>query len=103
MANLIKKKDEEIEELRTKTFPYNLKPGEKLISVTFILEKNKIYCSIICKNNDIFANVENLFYEVHQEYRKEENNYYCNNKKINRFLSLEENNIGDHDIIYLIK
>lgn len=103
LANLVKKKDEEIEELRTKTFPYNLKPGEKLMSVTFISEENKTYCSIICKKNDIFVYVENRFYEVHQEYRKEENNYYCNNNKINRFLSLEKNNIGDHDIIYLIK
>ena len=101
LVNVIKKKEEEIKDLK-KIIPFDIKQGEKLISITFISEEKKLYCSIICKNNDIFAKVENCFYEVHPEYRLEENNFTFNNIKIKRFQTLEENNIQDHDYIYLI-
>ena len=101
LVNVIKKKEEEIKDLK-KIIPFDIKQGEKLISITFISEEKKLYCSIIYKNNDIFAKVENCFYEVHPEYRLEENNFTFNNIKIKRFQTLEENNIQDHDYIYLI-
>ena len=101
LVNVIKKKEEEIKDLK-KIIPFDIKQGEKLISITFISEEKQLYCSIICKNNDIFAKVENCFYKVHPEYRLEENNFTFNNIKIKRFQTLEENNIQDHDYIYLI-
>ena len=98
----IKEKENEIKELKL-AFPFELKKDEKLISVIFISLDQKIHYSLICKNKDKFNILENLLYEKFPEYQESENYFMANGKKINRFKTLEENKIGNSDLIHLFK
>lgn len=100
LVNQISQKDEEIKELRT-NITFNLKKGEKLISVIFISVDQKIHYSIICKNTDIFTNVENKLYDEYPEYRETENYFMVSGQKVNKYKSLEENKIVNSSIINL--
>ena len=70
------------------------------VNFTTIDSKIKNY-SIICKNTDIFNNIEKKLYEDYKEYYDTENYFTVNEKKINRFKNLEENNIHNNDVIIL--
>ena len=64
IINLVKQlneKEEEIKELKS-CIPFEVKKGEKLITLNFISIDQKIHCSFICKNNDNFSRLENLLY-----------------------------------------
>jgi len=95
-----KKKEEEIQSLKS-TFPFEIKQGEKLISIIFISVDQKIHHSYICKNTDIFINLEKSLYDTYPEYRESENYFLLRGLKINKYKSLESNNIKDSDIITL--
>ena len=96
----LREKEEEIKELKS-TMQFNLKPGEKLISVIFVSVDQKIHYSLICKNTDIFSTVENLLYKEFPEYKETENYFILNGVKINKYKSLEENKIKNNSIITL--
>ena len=96
----LKKKEEEIQSLKS-TFPFEIKQGEKLISIIFISVDQKIHHSYICKNTDIFINLEKSLYDTYPEYRESENYFLLRGLKINKYKSLESNNIKDSDIITL--
>ena len=98
LVNQINQKDEEIKDLRA-NMPFNLKQGEKLISVIFISVDQKIHYSIICKNTDIFKKLEKKFYEKYPEYKNTKNDFIVNGKKINKTKNLDENKIKNSDII----
>ena len=100
LVNQINQKDEEIKDLRA-NMPFNLKQGEKLISVIFISVDQKIHYSIICKNTDIFTNVENKLYDEYPEYRETENYFMVSGQKVNKYKSLKENKIVNSSIINL--
>ena len=97
------KKDKEIEELKSKLnrFPFQLLKDEKLMSIIITSIDQKIHCSIICKNTDIFYSIETKLYQMYHEYSENENFFTVNGKKINRHKSLDYNNIKDNDIIIL--
>ena len=57
--------------------------------------------SIICKNTDIFNNIEKKFYEDYNEYYNTENYFTVNGNRINKYKSLDENQINNNDIIVL--
>ena len=104
LYKIIVEKDNEIKELKLKLsrYPMELKEGEKLMTVNFITIDSKIKnYSIICKNTDIFNNIEKKLYEDYKEYYDTENYFTVNEKKINRFKNLEENNIHNNDVIIL--
>ena len=61
-----------------------------------------IISSFICKNTDIFKNLENEFYKKHSEYKDLDNNFFSNGRKINKNRSLDENKIKNNDIITII-
>ena len=98
----LKMKEKEIKELKS-IIPYNLKNGENLMSVIFYSEDKKIHYSFICKNTDKFNIIEEKLYEIYPEYRETENFFMINEKKINRFKTMDENNIKFSDIIILNK
>ena len=100
LVNQINQKDEEIKDLRV-NMPFNLKQGEKLRSVIFISMDQKIHYSIICKNTDIFTNVENKLYDEYPEYRETENYFMVSGQKVNKYKSLKENKIVNSSIINL--
>ena len=72
-----------------------------LISIIFQSLDKKVHCSIICKETDLFINVEASLYKKYPEYRDSEQYFIVNGKKINKFKTLNENGIKDNDIILL--
>ena len=100
----ILEKDKEIKELRQKLsrYPFELNEGEKIMTVNFqsLDQKLKSY-SVVCKNTDIFNNIEKKFYEDYNEYYNTENNFTVNGNRIHKLNSLDENKINNNDIIIL--
>lgn len=72
-----------------------------LISVIFQSLDKKVHSSIICKETDLFVNVEASLYKKFPEYLQSEQYFIVNGKKINKFKTLNENGIKDNDIILL--
>ena len=100
----ILEKDKEIKELRIKLsrFPFELKEGEKLMTVNFISADQKVqHYSLICKNTDTFNVLEKKLYEDYKEFYETENYFTFNGNKIHKLKSLDENNIRNNDIIML--
>ena len=91
---------DEINELKIKR-PIEILPGEKLISVIF--QTSDFLRSIICKDSDTFAKVENLLYQKYPEYKETEQYFIVNGQKVNRFKTLKENKIKDSDVILMQK
>ena len=86
-------------ELKISQFPFEISPGEKIMSIIFISSGQNIIFSLICKNTDIFNFVENKFYEKYTEYKEFDNYFISNGKEINKNESLDENKINNNDII----
>jgi len=100
----IREKEKEIKEIKS-NLPFDISKGEKLMSVIFVSDDQKIHYSIICKNTDKFNRLENILYNVeeYKSYLQSENYFLLNGKKINKYLTLEENGIKNSDIITLMK
>ena len=71
------------------------------MSIIFTSIDEKIHCSFICKNTDIFSTVETKLYKIYHEYSENENFFTVNGKKINKNKDLDYNKIKDNDIIIL--
>ena len=99
----IMEKDKEIKELKLKLsrYPFELMEGEKIMAIILTSVDQKIHYSIICKNKEKFNIIENKFYEAYPDYIETENFFTLNGKKINKYKTLEENNIKNNDIILL--
>ena len=97
-------KDKEINELKNKLsrYPFELKEGEKMMTVNFLSSDKKIQnYSIICKNTDVFYNFEKRLYDEYKAFFKKNNIFTVNGLKINKLKSLEENKIKNNDVIVL--
>ena len=79
----------------------NLLPGEKLMSVIIWSNNQEVHTSVICKNTDLFVNVELKVYEQYPKYKETENFFTVNGIKINKYKNLDENKIKDNAIILL--
>ena len=92
-----------IEELKSKLarYPFELLPGEKMMSVIFNSTKQDINYSVICKNTDLFVNIELKLYKEYPQYKENENFFTVGGNKINKYINLEQNKIKDNDIILL--
>ena len=84
-------------------FPFELLENEKLMTIIIISGDQKVHYSIICKNTQKFTEIEHKLYQRYNEYLESENYFLANGKKINKYKSLEENNIKNSDIITLYK
>ena len=103
----IDKVNELLEEIRIKdkiisSYPVQLLEGEKLLSIIFVSIDKKINYSVICKNTSKFNEIENILYDAYPEYVEKENYFVVNGKDINKYESLEFNNIQNNDIITLM-
>ena len=96
----LRNKEKEIQSLKS-AFPFEIKQGEKLMSIIFISVDQKIHHSFICKNTDMFINIEKSLYDIYPEYKESENYFLLRGSKINKYKSLESNNIQNSDIITL--
>ena len=76
-------------------------PEEKLISIKFISVYQDINFSIVTKNTTLFSDLEKILYKKYQQYKQFENFFLANGQKINRHLTLIENNINNNSIITL--
>ena len=84
------------------TNPNNeLLPGEKWMSVDILSVNQKVHTSVICKNTDLFINVELKVYEQYPKYKEVENYFTVNGIKINKYKSMDENKIKNNDKILL--
>ena len=82
-------------------FSFELPDRDKLISIIFTSSDNKILHSVICKNTDIFYNLELKLYQKYKEYSKFENYFTVNGRRVNKTKNLKFNKIKDNDIIIL--
>ena len=110
LQQLIDSKNEELDKLKLKLnnilssnkILNNIKSGEKIFSINFVsIDENIISYSLICKNTDIFSNLESKLYEDYPEYKDKEIYFMNRGNKINRDRSLDENNIKENDILIL--
>ena len=80
-------------------------PEEKLVKIKFQAMNQEIDqdYSIIAKNTDPFTKIENMLYEQYPSYKesKEENCFLGNGVKIQKNLTIKENEIKDDDILIL--
>ena len=79
--------------------PIEIKKGEKMMNVIFISIDENIYYSIICKNTDIFSNIEDKFYDRYPEYKNAQSEFFVNGNKIDRLKNIDDNKIKNTDII----
>ena len=96
--------EKEIKELKLKLsrYPLLLNEGDKLMSIIFTTGNRGIYHSVICKNNELFSNVENRLYEEgFPEYKETKNFFTFKGLKVNKDETLEENKIKNSDVIIL--
>ena len=99
--SLMDKKEKETSAIKS-NLPFDLKDGEKLMCVIFqCTDDQTVHCPIICKDKQIFNNLENMLYEKFPKYKETENVFISNSKKINKLKTLEENNIKDGQIIMM--
>ena len=92
-----------IDDLKEKLsrYPFELKKDEKMISVIFTSDDQKIHFSVICKNTEKFIRLEEKLYNDYPEYSETNNYFVVNGNRIQKFKTLEENNIRNSDIIIL--
>ena len=98
-----KELDNEINNLKEQLsrYPLELLRGEKLISVIFTSSDQNMYYSIICKNSQIFIELEQKLYNYYPEYSGTYNYFIVNGNRVNKYKSLDENKIRNNDIIIL--
>ena len=89
---------DEIKKIKS-TIPFDILPGEKIMSIIFQSDDEKILYSILCKNSDKFIRLKNIIYDKYPQYKEYENYFLFNEKKINENKTLEENKIKDGSII----
>ena len=79
--------------------PLQIKSEEKMMSIIFISIDEDIHYSIICKNTDIFSNIEKIFYDKYPEYKNIQGEFFINGNKIDRLKNINDNKIKNSDII----
>ena len=80
-----------------------MRPGEKVIAITFQTIDQKVNKCFACKNTDIFVDLEKEIYDEYYEYKDIETYSICNGRKVYRFKTLEENGIKNCDKIFIHK
>ena len=80
---------------------YFLSPGENLISIKFISCDQNINFSTFAKPSDDFTKIEKILYNNYPKYKKYENYFLVNGRRINKYNTIEENGIKNNDIITL--
>ena len=91
---------DEKEQLKSGYNGIELNSGEEIISIVFTSEDDGFQDSFICKNTDIFTDIEDKFYTERQPHLKDSKNIFkVNDKIIDKSKTMKENNIGDSSTI----
>ena len=100
---LIKAKEDLIKDLNEKLnrFPFILEKNEKLMSVIFSSDNQKVNYSIVCKNTDTIHNLEAKLYQEYPNLCESENYFLCKGQIISKFKTFEEYKIKNGDTILL--
>ena len=95
--------NKKIKDLESKLsrYPFELLEGENLISVIFYSMNQHVHTSILCKNTDLFVNIELKFYEEYPEYKGKNYYFTVNGRQINKYQTLKENGIKNSNVILL--
>ena len=91
---------DEIKKIRS-IIPFDIIPGEKIMSIIFKSDDQNILISMLCKNTHKFSRLKEIIFDKYPEYKEYENNFLFNGKKINENETLEKNKIEDGSIITL--
>ena len=99
LVNLYKKNSD----LKTKLsrFPFELEENENIIIVIFQSNEDQKTYPIICKNTEIFSEIEIRLKNKFTSLKEQENYYLHNGKKINKYKNLEDNKISDCNTIVI--
>ena len=79
------------------------KDTKDIITLRFKSGDQKINCSVICKNTDIFNSVANKIFEKNQVFKEYGNIFLCNDIQVNEYKSIKENNLRDGNMIIIDK
>ena len=79
--------------------PFEILPGEKIMSIIFKSDDENILYSVLCKNSDKFTRLKSIVYDKYPEFKENENYFLFNGEKINELKTLDENKIKDGSII----
>ena len=77
------------------------KQKEELMTVIFTTFDKKFHYALICKHTDEFHMVEKELYKIYPEYIETENYFTARGNKINKYKTMDENNIKFSEIIIL--
>ena len=112
LKNEIMLKDKEIENYKKQNNSINKKQSlftllnveDKIFSVIFKTEgkEEDLHYKMSYRNSDLFVRLEEKLYNAYPKYKNYEAFFLVNNRKILRFKTMEENNIKDNDIIFII-
>ena len=74
-----------------------------IMVINFVTGDSKISnCGIECLPDETFAEVEEKLYQIYDEYRNTNSNYFiCGGRTILRFKKIRENKIKNGDVIQL--
>ena len=96
----LQEKNKNLDE-KLKRFPFILGKAERLMSIVFISKDEKVCMPIICKNTDKIKDLEKYFYDKFPEYSNLENEFLSNGKYVDKYQTLENNNIKNSQIIII--
>ena len=97
----LKLKDNEIIKLKEKLNKSSLVFSNENFILNIISFDENINYSILCKKTDTITTIEEKLYDKYPEYRDCNNYFKFKNRKINKFKSLEKNNIKEGNTITL--
>ena len=95
-------KDKELKDIKS-ALPFDLKKGEKIMTIIFSSIDQNINYALICKNTDTINNIEQKLFKEFPECQEENYYYMANGEKINRYKTLEELKIKNSAIITMNK
>ena len=78
-----------------------MEEGEKILSVIFTSDSQKINYSMVCKNTDSICNLEGELYKAFPELAQTNNYFSCKGTVVNRFTKFEELKFKNGDIIVI--
>ena len=107
LKNQLNNKQNEIDELKQKLKKNSIADNKismnDIMVLNFVSSDQVIHHGIACLPNDTFAEVEEKFYKIYDDYRNANNLCTANAKPLLRFKKISENGLKDGDIIQLVK
>ena len=98
LMSQLMRKEEELNEIKS-ALQFDLKKGEKLMTLIFYSNDQKIHRAIICKNTETFCNIEQKLFKDYPELQEETYLFLVNGEKNIRYKTLEELKLKNSQVI----